>query len=296
MKHAILIIAHSDIPHLKRLVGRFTDPSFYIFIHWDKKFEESRPEPWQSNIQCLDSVYKVNWGSWGIVQATWYLLQKALEHPDGIEYFHLISGADELLRPQKEFLDFFEGKNKSYLTVCPFKYREENPNWEIDEVMCHHDLCDIDLRCSDQSVIDAYWDDIKRQCEEKTDFNPIPPYTRYCGQGWWSMYRDCSECVVEHLPELEPFEKRTKLPDLKAVQTILMNNGMTDKIDRDYLRYVHWDPKPDKTTWLKILDESDFEAAYNETLRNPRLFARKVDSEKSKRFFELIDKKFDWNS
>ena len=91
---AILILAHKDVEHVKRLALKL-QRSFAIYIHFDKKLKLTPADQAffeKHGIHYISEV-SVNWGSWSIGEATVRLMQKALADPS-ITYVHVISGQD----------------------------------------------------------------------------------------------------------------------------------------------------------------------------------------------------------
>lgn len=111
MKQAILITAYRDFRHLTDLVCGFDD-RFDLFIHIDRKsrVDEEVMRRLQAcrQVKEVRQVFTVNWGGRHHVDAILWLCRRALEASPSARYFHLISGADQLLKPLDDFVGFFE--------------------------------------------------------------------------------------------------------------------------------------------------------------------------------------------
>ena len=65
MKHAIIILAHKDIPLLCRII-RYFEKDCYVFVHLDKKARVTDIELNKilelKNVKILTRKYSVHWG------------------------------------------------------------------------------------------------------------------------------------------------------------------------------------------------------------------------------------------
>lgn len=113
MKHAFLIIAHSNWWQLKKLIECLDSDTHDIYVHVDKKskdFDESyfRNSATKSSLKFYRE-FEVYWGGFSQVQVEMFLLKQA--YANGYDYYHIISGADLPLKSNEEIDSFFE-KNK----------------------------------------------------------------------------------------------------------------------------------------------------------------------------------------
>lgn len=116
MKISALILAHNNLNFLNRLCNKLS-PHFNIYIHLDKKCNESIPETLQ-NAHFAKKRYDINWGSYEMIEATYALLEAA--YNDDCEYFILLSGADYPIKPIIDIKTFFENHaNISFIAHAP---------------------------------------------------------------------------------------------------------------------------------------------------------------------------------
>jgi len=108
MKHACLILAHTDFEMLQRLVSEIDDPRNDIYIHYDGKVE-SLPAitATRSSLHILEDRIDVRWGDVSVVEAELALFDAALANGP-YSYYHLLSGADLPLKSQDHIHKFFE--------------------------------------------------------------------------------------------------------------------------------------------------------------------------------------------
>lgn len=129
MLHAILILAHNEPEHLRRLISFFSE-NCIVLVHLDKK--SSFSDSFIREIEDFPQVYKVyrkykvNWGGFSILKTELFLLKEAFENTSA-EYFHIISGQDYPVRPLVHFLEEFEkNKGKDYISYVHLPH----PLWD----------------------------------------------------------------------------------------------------------------------------------------------------------------------
>lgn len=101
MKHAYLILCHTDLPLLHTLVSLLDDSRNDIFIHIDKKATYSGTDITVKNagLYILGQKIDARWGDYSLVQAE-LLLFEAAHSKGNYAYYHLLSGADLPLKSQ----------------------------------------------------------------------------------------------------------------------------------------------------------------------------------------------------
>lgn len=135
MKHAFLILAHTDFDMLKRLVESIDDERNDIYIHFDAKVI-SLPEilTRKSKLHILDNRVDVRWADVSVVEGEYALFEKAVENGP-YQYYHLLSGADLPLKSQDYIHDFFdENDGKEFIG---YTFTEISPEVERKVMRWH---------------------------------------------------------------------------------------------------------------------------------------------------------------
>lgn len=114
MKHAYLIIAHSEYEILECLINCLDDERNDIFIHIDKKatFNGENLKVQKSSLYILPERLDVRWGDYSMVEVELMLFSKAYSCGP-YSYYHLLSGVDLPLKSQDyihEFCRLHQGK------------------------------------------------------------------------------------------------------------------------------------------------------------------------------------------
>jgi hypothetical protein len=243
-------------------------------VHIDLKFKDqfaefSREFQNESAVRIF-SEYRVYWGSFNQIRATFFLLRKALQE-FSFNYVSLISGQDlpvKKIEEMKKFLKEHEGKD--FLMVKEL----EDKTW-------------VEAGGSDRMRL--FW---------ITDFSPALKffYSRlnviihkfqhlfkfyrkarlklYGGENWFTVSRQTAEFVNEFLQKDPSFLnsfKNTRCADEIILPTIVMNTHLRESLVNNSLRFIDWHNGPE---YPRTFRESDFERIKN--IEND-FIARKFD-------------------
>lgn len=114
MKHAYLILAHTEFKLLGFLVSRLDDPRNDIYIHFDKKLRVlPKLEVKQAKLFILEHREDVAWAHCSMIKAEYLLFRAAYFTTEKYAYYHLLSGVNLPLKNQDYIHSFFlkhEGK------------------------------------------------------------------------------------------------------------------------------------------------------------------------------------------
>ncbi|WP_312330855.1 beta-1,6-N-acetylglucosaminyltransferase [Sphingobacterium sp.] len=107
LKHAYLIMAHTEFEVLHRLLLCLDDRRNDIYIHFDQKVLQL-PEltTRHAGLYILQERVNVHWGDVSVVEAE-YCLFEAAAAQQSYAYYHLLSGVDLPLKSQEEIHAFF---------------------------------------------------------------------------------------------------------------------------------------------------------------------------------------------
>ena len=279
---ALIITAYKDIEQIKRLI-KSSNKYFKLFIHIDKKSADIFDSLLKINASntYIYSLYSVTWGGYSHLAAIIALLKIAIKHPD-INYFHIISGQDMIIKNFREFVDKFEFSDKIYMTCTNIsdsdsKVKERlncwipSANWNLKKFTIR---CLVESICLIQKIFH-----INRK--RLGFFSEI-----YKGMIWASMPKSVVEYVVAYISDDPTYLKdlsHTKIPEEFFLQTILMNSQYKDQIVCNNLRYTDWNSRNGSTP--AILDETD----YDKIINSGCFFARKIDSNISMKLIKMFE-------
>ncbi len=272
MRIAVLILAHKNRFQLESLVKRFC-VDFDVYIHLDSKSDI--PADYFSGYAnvTIFKHYKVNWGSYNQILATYDLFKAA--HQQDYDYYYFISGQDLPLKSNQE-LKAFAKTNSAYSFVnneqLPKKQwlDQGNENGGFDRIEYYWwNNFDKNLWGYIRKKALKMYKSASKIAGKKRELFPI---TYYGGWNWVNLNREAMSTLINFVannPDYIPSFRYTNCADELWVQTILMNSDC--KVINDNLRFLVW---PYKSANPKVLTMDDFE----KLSASGCLFARKFDS------------------
>ena len=284
MKHAFLILAHTEFEVLKLLVSCLDDPRNDIFIHFDRKvpaLPEIRTE--KAGLTILENRIDVSWGAPSMMEAEFVLFEEALSRGP-YQYYHLLSGVDLPLKSQDyihDYLDAHEGEE-----FIGYTWTEMPPEFRR-KVQCRHlfpeefkgaNLCKRALRAGFlrlQELLGIYRN-------KDVDFKK--------GSQWVSVTDGMARYFVEHKNWVRQVFRNTFCCDELVMQTLCWMSPYRSNLHslasdgEGCMREIGWRTNPDGTEMVL----QDWSAGDFERLKaSPALFARKFNS-KDRAFLEKI--------
>ncbi len=132
MKHAFLIIAHTDYYVLRVLVSLLDRIDCDIYILFDKKSSPCEGlQTTHSRLYILNGI-DIRWGHTSQIKAEMLLFETALNNGSYL-YYHLLSGIDLPIKPMEQILSFFEkNQGKEFVGFVP------DGTWEETKVTKFH--------------------------------------------------------------------------------------------------------------------------------------------------------------
>lgn len=241
MKHAIIILAHNNIEHLKKLINYFSFDC-EIFLHIDKdsilcrnhltELEKNFP-----NIHIY-SKYKIHWGGFSILQCEIFMFREAFKHSDA-RYFHLLSGQDYPVKPFSSFLQFFEHKDKNYISTLQLP----NEHWDKNtysrfQYYYFHDYFRHSKNSRFLAKLIAFQKRIGICRSIPNQFKRL-----YGGSQWMSLTRQSIFILLDFTHKHPSFYHRmryTFAPDEIYIQTVLKNLLKKDLIVPFNMRFIRY--------------------------------------------------------
>ena len=298
MKIAYLISAHTDAPHLNRLVTAL-DKDAEFFVHIDSKVDIRQFTDVVTNphVHFLEKRINVVWGSYREIEYQMALLQAA-KNFGSFDYYITLSGLDypcwhvnriiAYLEEQKG-RELLQGisvaaqpvgsdswklyKRHRYLACMPWKYGSLGSKFRV-------------------ALREIGWAlGLRKDLVFKADGRE---YSLYKGSAWWAITDDLATEVLRTWNEDKDFCNyfRDSFGGAETfVQTIAFNSPrFRDKciltegefIDLEQvtpLTYIIYKPE------IKILTEAD----YDEVVKSGKLFCRKTITGKSDKFLDMLD-------
>lgn len=278
MKHAYLIIAHSEYPVLKTLLSMLDDERNDVYLHVDKRANElsgevSRFKMKKAGFYMLENPMKVCWGDISQVKVEYRLFEAALSHGP-YAYYHLLSGVDLPIQSQDYIHSFFsanEGKEFVGFWQCPVHQRD------LERKVSRYYLFTERLKGGGLFLHSA--SSVSRNIV--LSLQKVSRYRRSYelefkkGPNWVSV----TQAFVEYLMEKKAFVMKrfryTLCPDEIFIQTIVWNSPFRSSVysmedaETGSMREIDW-----KRGGPYVWQDTD----YDELVRSEKLFARKFSS------------------
>lgn len=269
MKICYLILAHNNFNHLQRLIGALDDKDSTFYIHIDKKTGQGY-KPTSPREEVIPTAIDINWGGFGMVEATLALMNYGMTHNGDTDYFILLSGVDYPVRP-RDFLYNQLLQGKEYIDIAPvplpYKPKERYEHYFFDfkrrDAKLWHPLI------------------MAEALLKKLRIKRKPPFSIYAGTQWFALTSGCVQYILRTVKEDKryiQFFRHTLIPDEAFFQTIIGNSPWLEQT-RASLTYTDWEvPVPPATISQRHIDFLKEHIEFNDEYgqRFP-YFARKFD-------------------
>lgn len=269
MRHAILIIAHTDPKVIEYNIRLLDSSSIDFYLHIDKKSKDNflylRNVPVYSHIYFIPQI-NIHWGGQAQIQAELNLFRAASNK--GYDYFHLISGQDMVLKRCTEFLSFFEENRLDYLKIS----NQTNAKM-LSRVKYYHPIFQTNLS---RSLIGWKIDSLFVKLQAFFHVNRCENLPVCFGENWCSLTDEFVSFLLQK--DTNGFIKNkfyyAENADEIYKQTIYKMWVGIIKLDKHTnlnIRYVDWSENRESPKTLNLED-------YNSLKNSEYLFARKLTS------------------
>ena len=286
-KHAIMILAHSGVDLLNKLLELLDSKYFDIYLHLDIKSDILDHQLYSCQISdfFLYRKYDVIWADYSMVETELFLFEEA--HKMHYEYYHLISGCDLPLKTNKEIYTFFHNNFPK-----EFIHFEDSTvlDYKLEWIQYYHNVFRTK---NDLSAMNYDFLCTKKQQQDGINRIANDTNTFRFGANWVSVTDELIEYILSKRGYIEERFPFTKSSDEIFIQTLVYNSKFRerlfyDKYDSNYvacMRLIDWQ-KGCPYVWQNC--------DYDVLKSSDRLFARKfddkIDSEIINRIYEDIKK------
>ena len=286
MKHAYLIMAHSNWTILRLLLCLLDYENHDIFLHIDKKSKDRIPRDLfevlkKSKLIVIDSM-DIYWADYSIVECELKLLEVARKKGE-YSYFHLLSGVDLPIKSAREIYSFFEKSGKNFLGIVP-----KEVWYSVRRVKFYHLF--THMRSYRNCKLLKGLDRLLEYVQKFSNINRLRniKWKIIDGWQWFSITEEFCDYLLENRKVIESVFRNTISCDELVLQTLIYNskyyNTLYDVSDlkNGSMRYIDW-TRGKPYTWGQ--EEYDFD----ELMSSPYMFARKFDET----HMEIVEKIFE---
>ena len=321
MKVAYLILAHTDLKHLNKLIDAI-NYKCDIYIHIDSKFKVDITQiSGGDNIHIIPHRFDIGWGGFNMVLATKELMKTALNKGNSYSHLVLLSGSDYPLKSKQEIYNYFKKQTgieiiRGYnIAKCGCKHCKEKLSryWFYDPLIKNKRIDNFIRR-----TIHFFLKPIKKNILLNINGREINPYF---GSQWWALTPECVAYILNYTEinkKFDKFFKHSMAPDEMYFHTLVFNSKYSLKTinngAEDYSPTWKWNnfhylkfpfncnnlinksfieklkiafKKEEYTGSIPFLDESYL----LEIKESKYIFARKFNSVYSKELLDYIDEK-----
>ncbi|HCS93728.1 MAG TPA: glycosyltransferase [Bavariicoccus seileri] len=276
---AILILAHTDLPHVLELSQKMAS-YFEVYIHFDQKCllpESYKSKLKENGIHFIQEI-SVNWGSWSIAEAAIRLMALALDNPS-IQFIHVISGQDWPIKPIREIYRFYENNSTIYMKAIEAKGVKKSGEPIILWQQYYFNYDKINRRTLFGKIFHRLSMGLQTVCRVNKFKTLKIGKTIYHGANWVDMPRDAAQFMLSYLdnhPNEAKLFKTGCFSDEFWMQTILCNEPQfSERIIKDNHRFIKWEKQ--HGSYPAILDDTDLPSI----LESDAHFARKLNTKDS---------------
>ena len=275
MKIAVAMLCHKNTDQINALLRAMEHDDISFYIHIDKKSSLDRKKLVGKNVHVLnkDSSVNIQWGGFGMIDATLKLIKEISESGQDYDYVWLMSGQDFPLHTAKEIVEFFTQHNgEDFIEILQNDdafnrgYFKRNdlyyPSWMVsDKIYVKIIKWLFWLLTGGRKATILF--------KRKTEIEHF-----YYGSQWWALSRQSIEPIIEFLSDnpwyLEYF-RNSLVPDESFFQTLY---GILYDASRakPAVCFVSWKKNRNNP---EILTSNDIKKIAE--IKNSYLIARKFD-------------------
>lgn len=260
MKHAYLIIAHTDYNLLQQLVQQLDDARNDLYIHIDRKadFDCKKIRTCHSGLYVLPQRISAYWGDYSLVEVELLLFETAFKR-GAYSYYHLLSGVDLPIQSQDFIHHYCEQHNGTEFIGFSQNAPLEELHWRSQ----HFFLYAKDFRST------SVWKRAMRAAFVR--LQDLLGYRRSTweikkGPQWCSVSHEFVRYMLMHREEVRKAFHHTCCSDELVMQTLCWNSPFREKACTDadefdackrFIPWVNGELRPISLDDVRTMVQSD---------------------------------------
>lgn len=294
MKIAYLVLCHTDPVHISRLASKLTiGTNNHVFIHLDLKVDIEIYKAMLLNnpsVHFIDQRVKVYWGGFSSIEATYKLMRASYDFGD-CDRFVLLQGLDYPLATNKNIELFFSKHSATeFIRGCNVSVSKKEYFYSKSRYLLFFDKPNLIKK-----IMNKVTRTFKLKFKEGSFYHNQKQYQIYWGSAQWALTSECIKYLLdfEHVDHINYYFHNIFPADEVYFHTLIFNSSYSEKTTTG-------GPEQEKvglTNWrnlhyfeyqglIKIFNEIDYEFLKS----RQELFIRKVNSVKSNKLLDMIDK------
>lgn len=287
-KQAILLLIHNNFEYVETVLKLLDSKYFDFFIHIDSSVNQEETvlscDFEHSNCYFIKDSERMNirWGDFSIVEAELKLLKLA-RNKGNYKYYHLLSGADFILKTPKQIFDFFNNSEQvEYINY--FDIPREKESFFLNRYRFKYHIKYPKKKTLLNKLFYQFYINVN-QLIQSIYIKKATNHIFKVGSQWFSITQNCVDYVLSQEKTIYDLFTNSLVPDESFLQTVVCTNeDLAQNVVKDATTYLSIkraiqfiDGKP------KVWTNKDFEYLVN----SGAFFARKLNKGESD---ELVKK------
>lgn len=283
MRHAFLIMAHSNWKQLCLLLRQIDAPNHNIYLHIDLKSENIPLDKLKSAVHFsplqIHRKFEIYWGGYSVIETELFLFETASK--EHYNYYHLLSGSDLLIVNDKQFDEFFEQNQGCEFIDYDDDTLKHNP--EISRrARYYHFLQDYRKRYR-QKWKNTFFTTIERgllatQIILHVNRTKDLDWNIKYGSNWISITDNLIKTILDNKEKIYSVFHCTNCADELFVQTVAYNCGFKNKIyPSGNMRYIDWKRRQGSSPYTFRI--TDYDAIMSSGKIIARKFSEQIDQD-----------------
>lgn len=288
-KHAMLIMAHTQLEILEKLIQMLDHERNDLYIHIDKKYGKV-DQVRLRNLCRKSNVYfvprkRLYWGHSSLVECELDLMQAALNQKNDYAFLHLLSGSDLQIKPTEVIHRFFdEHPCQQFVSI-------RNVYSGLNGIRRYYFF--LPLRHYSRTLAKLL-DSLSAGIQRLLCVNRLKnaQFVICKTQQWFSITSDCAAYILNQKDFIQRFIRFTSCSDEMFLGTVIANSPYKDQI---------FHPFRSPIGHMRLIDRDRCEGASPHTMtmddwsmiqNSPGFWARKFDINRDPQIIEKVFETF----
>jgi hypothetical protein len=243
MKLSYLILAHTNLRQVDRMINALRHEHSTFYIHFDSRVpnHEIRKHAFYDapGVTIIRNRYKITWGGFNMVRATLSLMRAVCKKKE-TGYLILLSGQDFPIKSPAFIYDFLKmNYGQQYLEYFQLPDMKWSMNDGLDRIQFYWFI--------DSMGIDRSFELYEMQKEKdmkRPFFRNFPPYG---GSQWWCITSECAAYIlrfVRNNPKYEQFFEHCLIADEVFFNSVVLNSPFKENTVNDNLKFLDFEGTP----------------------------------------------------
>lgn len=289
MKIAIAMLCHKNVEQINALLRVMAHDDIYFYIHVDKKSNIDRKKITGKNVNILarDKSVDVQWGGFGMIEATLQLIRKINRSEEEYDYIWLMSGQDYPLHLVEEIVAYFKQyKGEDFIEILQDEEAFNRGYFKRNEL--YYPKWMVSNNIYIKIIKHLLWSMTGGKKSTKVFKRKTKIEHFYYGSQWWVLSKQSLQVIMDFLDKnswyVEYF-RNSLVPDECFFQTIYGMIIGREKAKKSVC-YVNWQ---DNRNSPEVLTCRDMEKIVE--VKNKYLIARKFDFDVDSNIIQMISQR-----